>query len=349
LVFHTCLAHVFSLPPGGGLLLDLLPVAASAWTLIGPTAQIDSAAARGRLTGAVPERLCGGVLAAPSGVLGGILLWRRAPLGFAGGPGLLISLGALFTGSTAVMTPQPAVSGTAFSAADTIIVAVMGAVCSIPFVLFLRGSVSGGGAESGPPHLERREPMKILGISGSPRKNGNTAFAVQRALETARSEGAEARFLSLAGMQIHPCTGCWSCQKDRLCVFKDDMAGVLDELRSCDGLILASPVYFGMVSGLMKNMMDRTVPLRPNYGEPLELAGKVGGGIACGGFRNGGQETTLQNIHTFLLQQNMRVVNDGAGFSHAGGTIAGEAGDDALGLQTIDNLARNMIFMLKKQ
>jgi multimeric flavodoxin WrbA len=189
--------------------------------------------------------------------------------------------------------------------------------------------------------------MKILGLSGSPNKNGNTVFAVRRALETAQSEGAETRFLSLAGLQIHPCTGCFACQKDRKCIYQDDMTAILDELRACDGLILGSPVYFGMVSGLMKNMMDRTVPLRPIYGEPLELAGKIGGGIACGGFRNGGQETTLQNIHTFLLQQNMRVINDGAGFSHAGGTIAGEARDDTLGLQTVENLARNMIRMLK--
>jgi multimeric flavodoxin WrbA len=190
--------------------------------------------------------------------------------------------------------------------------------------------------------------MKILGISGSPKKNGNTAFALRRALETAHAAGAETQFLSLAGKEIHPCTGCWSCQKERVCVFKDDMAEILAALRGCDGLILASPVYFGMVSGLMKNMMDRTVPLRPNYGEPLELEGKIGGGIACGGFRNGGQETTLQNIQTFLLQQNMRVVSDGADFSHAGGAIAGEAPADALGLQTVDNLARNMVRMLKR-
>jgi multimeric flavodoxin WrbA len=189
--------------------------------------------------------------------------------------------------------------------------------------------------------------MIVLGISGSPRKKGNTAFAVRHALDVAQAEGAETRYISLAGLTIHPCTECGSCYADRECVFKDDMGAILAELRACDGLILGSPVFFGMVSGLMKNMMDRTVPLRPSYEEPMDLTGKIGGGIACAGFRNGGQETTLQNIHTFLLQQNMRVINDGRGFSHAGGTIAGEAKDDALGLQTVENLARNMIRMIK--
>jgi multimeric flavodoxin WrbA len=189
--------------------------------------------------------------------------------------------------------------------------------------------------------------MKILGISGSPRKNGNTSFAVQHALEILRREGAETEFIPLAGKNIHACTGCWACQKDRRCVFDDDMAEILDAMRWCDGLILGSPVYFGMVSGTLKDMMDRTVPFRPHYDQEMEMAGKVGAGIACAGFRNGGQETTLQNIHTYLLQQNMRVINDGSGFSHAGGTIMGEAKDDELGLRTVENLARNMVRMLK--
>lgn len=95
-------------------------------------------------------------------------------------------------------------------------------------------------------------------------------------------------------------------------------------------------------------MMDRCVVFRPGYELPLELSGKTGCGIACGGFRNGGQETTLQNIQTFLLQQNIKVINDGSGFSHAGGTIVGTAKEDSLGLKTIENLANNLRFFLNK-
>ncbi len=78
----------------------------------------------------------------------------------------------------------------------------------------------------------------------------------------------------------------------------------------------------------------------------MELAGKVEAGIACGGFRNGGQVITLPNILTFLPQPNMRVVIDGRGYSHAGGTIMGEAKEDTLGLRTVGNLARDMFRML---
>jgi multimeric flavodoxin WrbA len=83
------------------------------------------------------------------------------------------------------------------------------------------------------------------------------------------------------------------------------MPAVLEALDWCDGLLLGSPVYFGLVSAQMKAMMDRTV-CRGNE-RPRLLEGKVGGAIACGGFRNGGQELTMQCLHTFMLQWNMLV------------------------------------------
>ena len=118
------------------------------------------------------------------------------------------------------------------------------------------------------------------------------------------------------------------------------MEPIYEAMRRCDGLILASPVYMGQVTGQMKVMMDRTVVFRT--GGRFELSGKVGAGVACGGFRNGGQELTLQAMHTFFLQQNMLAIADGPGFSHSGAAIVGNAADDELGLRTVENLARRM-------
>lgn len=185
--------------------------------------------------------------------------------------------------------------------------------------------------------------MNILGISGSPNSQGNTAFAVQYALNILESEGVKTKYISLADKEIKPCIACWNCVTDRECIFQDDMTEIYDALRWCDGVIIGSPVYFGLVSGQLKTIMDRCIVFRPSYDLSLELAKKTGCGIACGEFRNGGQETTLQNIHTFLLQQNMKVINDGFGFSHAGATIVGEAKKDILGLKTIQNMAHNLI------
>ncbi|MDA3900887.1 MAG: flavodoxin family protein [Spirochaetes bacterium] len=189
--------------------------------------------------------------------------------------------------------------------------------------------------------------MKALGISGSARKNGNTAFSVKYALEQLKVKKIDTEYFSLSQMNILNCKSCWKCSENSDCFQKDDMKYLYEAFRKADIIILGSPVYFGMVSGLMKNMMDRCVVFRPSYEMPLELEGKTGCGIACGGFRNGGQETTLQNIHTFLLQQNMKVINDGFPYSHAGATIVDEAANDVIGLKTIDNLVNNIIKMVQ--
>jgi len=188
--------------------------------------------------------------------------------------------------------------------------------------------------------------MKILGISGSPNENGNTAYAVHYALDILQKDDFDTKYITLSGKEIHPCVGCWKCTREGKCRFDDYMAVIMEAMRWCDGLIIGSPVYFGLINGQTKIMMDRCVPLR-SYNNAFEMAGKVGGGIACGAFRNGGQELTLQCIHTFLLQQNMMVISDGLPYSHSGATVVGSAKDDALGLKTIENLAKNMEVMLK--
>lgn len=187
--------------------------------------------------------------------------------------------------------------------------------------------------------------MNVLGISGSPNKDGSTAYAVRYALDVLEKDGLGTRYLSLTGKDIHPCIGCWKCTETGECIFDDDMNEILDGMKWCDGLILGSPVYFGLVTGQMKVMMDRSVPLRA-YKSAFEMAGKVGGGIACGAFRNGGQGLTLQCIHTLMLQHNMRLVSDGPPYSHSGATIVGQAKNDELGLKTVANLAKNIATML---
>ena len=186
---------------------------------------------------------------------------------------------------------------------------------------------------------------KILGISGSPNLKGNTAFAVNQALLSAAEEGCETRFVPLAGKVISPCIGCFKCQKTRECFRRDSMDEIIEALLWCDGLIIGSPVYFGMLSGQLKVMMDRCVCLRPEYGEKIPLEGKIAGAIACANSRNGGQELTIQNIQTFFLQMNMRVVSDGPSYSHSGGTIMASAPDDVWGLETVRNLAKNIVRM----
>ena len=191
--------------------------------------------------------------------------------------------------------------------------------------------------------------MKILGLSGSQREDGNTAYAVRYALEVSKNENASTKYLSVANRKITPCIGCWRCIEKGKCIFDDDMKEIEKGLRWCDGVIIGSPVYFGMVSSQLKTAMERCVVLRPSYRSQYIMSGKVGGGIACGNFRNGGQELTLQNINTFLLQINVMTVSDGPGYSHSGATIVGESKDDLLGLETIKNITKNIINSIRNK
>jgi multimeric flavodoxin WrbA len=188
--------------------------------------------------------------------------------------------------------------------------------------------------------------MKVLGICGSPHTEGNTAFALKHALSVLEEEGVETAYVSLAGLDIAPCEGCYRCRYGT-CIHDDDMAPILEQMRDCDGLILASPVYMGMVTGQMKLFMDRTVLFRT--GGTFALSGKLGGGIACGGFRNGGQELTLQNMQTYFLQQDMHALSDGPRYSHSGAAIVGQASEDVVGLQTVANMGRRMARALQER
>jgi multimeric flavodoxin WrbA len=192
--------------------------------------------------------------------------------------------------------------------------------------------------------------VNILGINGSPHLEGNTAYALRYALEVIDAEGTDAEgietvYLSLADKTIAPCRGCFAC-REGACVQKDDMVAITEAILGCDGLLLASPVYMGLMTGQMKVMMDRTVLFRT--GGRFSLSGKVGAGIACGAFRNGGQELTLQAMHTYFLQQDMYAIADGPRYSHSGAAVAGRAETDQVGLQTVENVARRLARAVKQ-
>ncbi len=122
--------------------------------------------------------------------------------------------------------------------------------------------------------------MKILGISFSPREEGNTETLMARALEGANSQGAETEICRAAGMDIHPCRGCWSCFKTGECVIRDDMGELGRKMLEADGILFGSPVYFYNITAQGKAVIDRTIALGH---DGRALANKVGGVIVVGG------------------------------------------------------------------
>ena len=190
--------------------------------------------------------------------------------------------------------------------------------------------------------------MRVLGLSGSPRKGGNTELLIKRALDICKNEGCELDYVPLSDKKILDCEGCRIC-KTKECAKKDGVAQILDLMIKADALIIASPTYFSSVSGTLKSLFDRSLPLRTNG---FRLSNKIGGAIACGGSRNGGQENTIKDIHNWMLLQEMIIVGDKK-TAHFGGICVGRDPPDVLvdesGLKTVDNLTKRVIEVARRQ
>ena len=104
---------------------------------------------------------------------------------------------------------------------------------------------------------------KVLVISSSPRKGGNSDILCNAFAEGARETGADVKIVRIADLNIGYCTGCYACQKTGKCAIKDDAQSVIDKMMAADVIVLASPVYFFSISAQLKALFDRTVVIYP--------------------------------------------------------------------------------------
>ena len=136
--------------------------------------------------------------------------------------------------------------------------------------------------------------MKIVAIVGSPRLKGNTNYLVDRALEEAVRCGVEVEKIILTDYHVNPCLGNDNCASFEFCRQKDDAGWILDRLRSADGVILATPVYYYNVTAQMKNFIDRNYFI---YKKGLKYNARVAGIILVADKE--GIEDTLHTLNVF--------------------------------------------------
>lgn len=105
----------------------------------------------------------------------------------------------------------------------------------------------------------KRQPL-IVGIQGSPRREGNTALLLDAALQGAAEAGANVLRFELNDLNIKPCQACGACYNTGKCVIRDDMDLLYEAFEIMDSMVLASPVYFGGVTAQVKAMIDRSQP-----------------------------------------------------------------------------------------
>ncbi len=201
------------------------------------------------------------------------------------------------------------------------------------------------------------KPIKILGISGSPR-NMATDFLVQEALQiTKQKYGAETDYFSSKGKKLNFCIHCDFCVRTKEgCVHKDDISAELyDKMIWADAWIIGTPVYQGTVSAQTKTIMDRCRAIVAR--DQKIFLNKVGMGIADGGDRIGGQEPAIQTILNFYVINEMIPIGGGSFGANLGGTFwskdSGAEGvsEDLEGMKSLRKTLKKLIqttHMVKK-
>ncbi len=151
--------------------------------------------------------------------------------------------------------------------------------------------------------------MTILGICGSPRKQA-TDYVLRESLDMLEEKGFETEFFSVRGKNISPCRHCDYCMREKECIVKDDMQDIYPLIKEAKGIVMATPVYNGGLSGQLKCLMDRCRALGAENFDFMRF--KVGMAIAVGGDRIGGQELAIQQIITFYILTGAITVSGGA-------------------------------------
>ena len=188
--------------------------------------------------------------------------------------------------------------------------------------------------------------MKVVAISGSARKDGNTAILIKHVFAELEAEGIETELVQLAGKKIQGCRACYKCfaNKDRRCSVKNDVANeCIAKMIEADGIILGSPTYFSDVTAEMKALIDRAGFV--SRANDFLFKRKVGAAVVA--VRRAGATHVFDTINHFFLIGQMIV--PGSIYWNIGiGRNIGEVEKDEEGLQTMKHLGENMAWLLQR-
>jgi len=181
--------------------------------------------------------------------------------------------------------------------------------------------------------------MKVLMLNGSPKSNGNTAVALYEMQKVFDSEGVECEIIQVGNQSVRGCISCGYCSKNNKCVFDDVVNTIAERLRNCDGLVVASPVYYASANSTLTACLDRLF-----YSTGFDKRMKVGASVAVA--RRGGCSATFDQLNKYFTISGMPIASSSYWNSIHGGA-PGEATEDAEGLRVMRDLAKNMTFLIK--
>ncbi|HIT00784.1 MAG TPA: flavodoxin family protein [Candidatus Faecaligallichristensenella faecipullorum] len=181
--------------------------------------------------------------------------------------------------------------------------------------------------------------MKVLMLNGSPHKEGNTFLSLREMEKIFREENIESEIVHVGNKAIRGCIACGSCREKGKCVFDDVVNEIAPKFEACDGLVVASPVYYASANATLIALLDRLF-----YSTPFDKRMKVGASVVVA--RRGGLSATFDELNKYFTISGMPVASSQY-WNSVHGRAPGEALQDAEGLQIMRTLARNMTFLMK--
>ena len=181
--------------------------------------------------------------------------------------------------------------------------------------------------------------MNVLVINGSPRMDGNCDRLLREAMEVFEKEGVEVDLFELGNKAVRGCMACGYCMTHEGCVFKDEVNELAKKLEACDGLLVASPVYYGSANGSVISLLDRLF-----YSAHCDKRMKVGAAFAVA--RRAGTTATFDELNKYFTINQMPVAS-GRYWNNGFGREKGQIEEDAEGVQNARIVARNMVFLMR--
>lgn len=188
--------------------------------------------------------------------------------------------------------------------------------------------------------------MKVIGISGSPRKDGNTDALIKKVFENLEKEGIETELIRIGGKAIRGCLGCGKCaeMQNETCIIKNDPVNeIIGKMKEADGIILGSPTYFSDVTAEMKALIDRAGFVSYTNGGLF----KHKAGAAVVAVRRGGATHVFDTMNHFFQINGMFVVGS-TYWNMAYGLQPGDVLNDEEGMANMQDLSESMALLMKK-
>ena len=181
--------------------------------------------------------------------------------------------------------------------------------------------------------------LSVLIVNGSPHKEGNTALALSEMEKVFADCGITVKRIDLGTSSIRGCIACGTCGKKGKCVFDDAVNEAAPILEEADGMVVASPVYYGNANATLVAFLDRLF-----YSTSFDKTMKVGASVVVA--RRGGCSATFDELNKYFTISGMPVASSQY-WNSVHGRLPGEAKEDLEGMQTARTLARNMAFLMK--